>query len=88
MSSSILILSAVFGTVGCSALLALAFGRAAAHADLTSDLLLLDRSRLSYAGTAGLASAHEAISCEPSITVSSSSTSVGTMRLPVRRSTS
>jgi hypothetical protein len=83
-----LILSAVLGAVGCSGLLALAFGRAAAHADLASDLLLLDRSRLSYAGTAGLAAAHEAISCEPSITVPSSSRSVGTVRLPVKRSTS
>jgi hypothetical protein len=45
-------------------------------------------SPVSYAGVAGLAEAQETISREPSMTVPSSRTSVGTMRLPVNRSTS
>jgi hypothetical protein len=81
-----------------------ALARSAAHADDNSELLLADylrelsqaisvartetSSAISYAGIAGLAAAHETISREPSITLPSSSRSVGTMRLPVRRSTS
>jgi hypothetical protein len=45
-------------------------------------------ARVSYAGVAGLAAAQETISREPSIVLPSSRSSVGTMRLPVRRSTS
>jgi hypothetical protein len=114
------------GTLACSALFAIAFGRVASHAERSSELLLLNpaldttgawnahqgmvasgqtaearlrgaagrlgereaRSRVSYAGVTGLVAAHETISREPSITLPSSSTRVGTIRLPVRRSTS
>lgn len=43
---------------------------------------------VSYAGFAGLAWAQATISREPSTTLPSSRTSVGTIRLPVSRSTS
>jgi hypothetical protein len=88
VSSLILILFAALGAIGFSALIAIAFGRVSARADLASELLLLEAALAGYAGTAGLAAAQEAISREPSITLPSSSTSVGTMRLPVKRSTS
>lgn len=118
MTWSVLILSVAVGTVAGSALLAIAFGRAAAHADdeRASELRSLNDvlealgswraqslrtgerrdsehrpaagTRIDYAGVAGWAAAHETISREPSIALPSSSTKVGTMRLPVSRSTS
>jgi hypothetical protein len=79
--------------VGFAATLMLALGRTAAQADEELDLLLTARSsrlvmtddRQSYAG---LDRAQSTIPCDPSITVSSSSTSVGTQRLPVSSCTS
>lgn len=102
MASPIVILAAALGAVGLATVLAVALGRVSAHADRSSERLLAQRaheasgtiraarlpSAVSYAGVAGLAAAHETISREPSITLPSSSTSVGTMRLPVSRCTS
>jgi hypothetical protein len=73
VGSSILILFATLATVGLAAMVAIAFGRASARAEVASDLLLLEAALAGYAGTAGLAAAHETISREPSTTVPSSS---------------
>jgi hypothetical protein len=73
--------------------LAIALGRAAAHGDEELDSLL-ERERPTPSSTArrqgyaGLATDQSTISCEPSITVPSSSTSVGTQRFPVSSWTS
>ena len=88
---SIIVISgaAVFFMAGT---LAVAMSRAAAQADEELDELLARRmgaapgpSNESYAG---FDFAQATISCEPSITVPSSSTSVGTQRLPVSSCTS
>lgn len=109
MGTPIDILAVAAGSVACSLLIAIAFGRSSARADDNTERLrarhLRESSRtittvrlrrarsasasaVSYAGVAGLAAAHETISREPSITLPSSRTRVGTMRLPVSRSTS
>jgi hypothetical protein len=73
------------------ATLAIALGRAAAQGDEDMTQLLVEglpdaiRRRQSYAG---FARAQSTISFEPSTTVPSSSTSVGTQRLPVSSWTS
>jgi hypothetical protein len=91
----IVIIASTLGVVGFVALLALALGRAAALADEDSDRLLAERRGAApgrrgrpAAGVysqsyAGFSRAHSTIAWEPSITVPSSSTSVGTQRFPV-----
>ena len=79
--------------VGFSATLMVALGRTAARADEELDLLLAERVPRSWMAEdcqsyAGFDPAQSTIEREPSITVSSSSTSVGTQRLPVSSCTS
>lgn len=91
----IIAVAAVATWLGCCAVIALALSRAAALADrdMESQARQLQRERgprlrLLNGGYAGWPSAHATISREPSITVPSSSTSVGTQRFPVSSWTS
>lgn len=89
---SLVILSSILLAIGLSTGMAIALGRAGAHADESLDHLLHQRRlappmaalRQSYAG---LAHAQSAIALEPSTTMPSSR-SVGGRRLPVSSFTS
>ncbi len=88
-----IIVASALGAMGVSAMLALALGRAAALADEQSERILVEsRASPSTGGYrqsyAGFARAQSTIARESSITEPSSSTSVGTQRLPVSSFTS
>jgi hypothetical protein len=88
----ILIAIAAFLLIAFWAILALALARTAARADAEIDAQLRRAAEgnlaSARAGYARLAAAHLTIASDPSITVSSSSTSVGTHWFPVSSFTS
>jgi len=88
----VIIIASGFAAMGLSATLAIALGRAAARADRDMDDQLAERrSRaltLLRQNYAGLSPAQSTIARDPSITVPSSNSSVGTQRLPVSSCTS
>jgi hypothetical protein len=91
--SVIVIVALGLAAIGFSATLVFALGRVASRADRDMDELLAARRANPApvprgATYAGLARAHATIACDSSITVPSSSTSVGTQRFPVSSCTS
>jgi hypothetical protein len=89
---TIIIISGLTAMTFC-ALMVLALSRVAARADEDLDEIVVRRlgasaAREQHESYAGLALAHATISPEPSITVPSSRSSVGTQRLPVSSCTS
>lgn len=92
LSVTIIIASAL-GAIAFSAIFALALGRVAANADADLERLVAEQRAVPARGGLsqsyeGFAWAHSTIAPEPSITVPSSRTRVGTQRLPVSSWTS
>jgi hypothetical protein len=85
VTATVVIVGCLLGAFASATVLAIALGITAARADKQMELQAIEH-RLDR-GYAGFAFAQETISREPSITVSSSSSSVGTVRFPVSRST-
>jgi hypothetical protein len=86
-----IILISAAAVMACGVVITLALGRAAARADADLDELLdrrLGRGQERYETWAGFSRAQATIALESSITVPSSSTSVGTQRFPVSSWTS
>jgi hypothetical protein len=88
----IIMISGIAATMVCG-LMVLALSRAASRADEELDEIVARRigateAREQHESYAGWAFAQATISCEPSITVPSSSSNVGTQRLPVSSCTS
>lgn len=93
MSVMIIILISGLTVMVSGTILAIAMGQVAARADAELDEILARRlgsasARDLHESYAGLAFAQSTISCEPSMTAPSSSSSVGTQRLPVSSCTS
>lgn len=88
----IIVIAGTAASAFCS-LIVVALARVAAQADERLDEIVVRRAGASavaaqHESYAGFAFAQATISCEPSITVPSSSSSVGTQRLPVSSCTS
>ncbi len=88
-----IIVASALGAMGFAAIVVLALGRAAGAADEDAERMLAEhRAKPAIVGYrqsyAGFARAHSTIARESSIAVPSSSTSVGTQRLPVSSWTS
>lgn len=89
MSTIVIILIPVLAAMAFVAVLTVAMVQAAARADADMEEIVARRvTRPLHESYAGLDCAQATISCEPSMTVPSSSTSVGTQRLPVSSWTS